>query len=238
MSLFQSPTLITEMKLKLDHVHNWDDQRWDSNSWSTTHIIGDILFSIQLLITYLVTTFCVGDNHEILGICFACGPKQQNGHSFSLWMLWLSVGSNRARNHSHFVSRNHSPSPHISHDYRDDHRLKMSRLTKSWLHTMSPSKWCSQQLLGLTSDHHSKARDTDIILFQRKFVKTMSVTFCRINHSKKNHDIVTGQALVAKIPRSMHWSYQSFWVSPFIITIEYVTLTWILFHSDFLSHWL
>ena len=151
--------------------------------------------------------------------------------------------------------------------------------------------------LSLISDHHSRARDADIILFQPEFVMTMSVTFCKIDHSKKSHDIVTdqylvahnvtqhvmvattvwvssliitvelvtltlfcfnqnlswlcqghladlitvkkshdivtGQAMVAKMSWSMHWSYQSFWVSLLIITIEYVTLTLILFLSDF-----
>ena len=33
------------------HVHNWDDQRWDLNNWWTNHMLGDILFSVQLLVT-------------------------------------------------------------------------------------------------------------------------------------------------------------------------------------------
>ena len=47
--------------------------------------------------------------------------------------------------------------------------------------------------------------------------------------------------------RCMYWPHRSFRVSPLIITIEYVTLTWILLQSDFqtsdidsdfLQHWL
>ena len=72
-----------------------------------------------------------------------------------------------------------------------------------------------------------------MILFQSEFVMTMSVTFYRIDHSKKSHDIVTDQAMVAKISRSMYCSHQSFSVSPLVITIEFVRLTWILFQSDF-----
>ena len=47
MPLFHSPTLMTEMKLKSGHVHNWNDQRWDSNSRWTNHRLGDIWFSTQ-----------------------------------------------------------------------------------------------------------------------------------------------------------------------------------------------
>ena len=48
----------------------------------------DILFGTQLLVTYLVMTFSVGDNHDILGIYLACTwDNQQNEHSFSLSLL-------------------------------------------------------------------------------------------------------------------------------------------------------
>ena len=62
-----------------------------------------------------------------------------------------------------------------------------------------------------------------MILFQSEFITTMSVTFCRTDHSKKRLDNVTDQALVTTISRNR--SHQSFRVSPLIITIEYVTLT-------------
>ena len=39
--------------------------------------------------------------------------------------------------------------------------------------------------LSLTSDHHSRARDADVIFFQPEFVMTLSVTFCRTDDSKK-----------------------------------------------------
>ena len=139
----------------------------------------------SLALTHSLTTFSVGDNYDILGIYLACGPKQQNGHYFSPCQLWLSVGSNRARKHAHFVAWNHSHAPHISHDYRDDHRLKMS-----W-----PSDWprvgCTQchqvcnghiSCLRLASDHHSRARETDMILFQSDFLMTLTVTFFSTVH--------------------------------------------------------
>ena len=54
-------------------------------------------------------------------------------------------------------------------------------------------------MVAPTSDHWSRALDTDMILFQPEFVMTMSVTLCRTDHRKKSHDIVIDQALVAKV---------------------------------------
>ena len=169
----------------------------------------------------------VGDNHDILRIYLARG------------LFWLSVGSKRARKHAHFVSWNHSHAPHISHDHRDDHRLKMSRPSDR------PRVGCTQchqacdgctNCLRLASDHHSRARGADMILFQQEFVMTMSVTFCQTDHSKKKSWHSDWPSDDPKHVMSMYWSYQSFWVSPLVITIEYVTLIWILFQSDFLWH--
>ena len=71
-------------------------------------MLGDIF----LFVTHLVMTFSVGDVHDILGIYLACSSKQ---HSFSLCLLWLFVGSNRAKNHAHFfflgTTRTHRISP-------------------------------------------------------------------------------------------------------------------------------
>ena len=92
------------VKWKLISAHNWDDQGWDSKSWWINYMLDDILFSTQLIITYLVTTISVGDVHNIFGIYLACGHKQQNKYAFSLCLVWLSVGWNRARNLAHFVS--------------------------------------------------------------------------------------------------------------------------------------
>ena len=161
---------------------------------NTNHMPGDILSSTQILITHLVTSFSIGDNHDILGIYLACRPKQQNEHVYSLRLFWWSVCPDSATD-------GHSHAPPISHDYRDDHRQKMSR----------PSDWprvgCSKchqacdsrtNCLSLTSDHHSRARDYDLNLFQSKIVLTISMTFCRTDHSeKKSHNIVTDQAFVA-----------------------------------------
>ena len=123
MPLFQSPTLMTETKLKSAHEHNWDDQRWNPNSWKINHMLGDIMFGTQFLVTHLVTTFSVGDNHD--------SPKQQNKHSYSLCLHWLSVGSNRAIKLCSFCFLEPLASTAITRDYRDDHRQKMSR----------PSNW-------------------------------------------------------------------------------------------------
>ena len=133
-------------------------------------MLSDILFSTQLLITHLVMTFAVGDNHDFLGIYLDCGPKQQNEHDLSLCLTWWSVRSNRVGNHAHSVSWNHSHAPHIFHDHRDDHRRKMSHLS-DW-----PRVSCTQchqacdgrtDCLSLATDHHSRARDADIIFFSR-----------------------------------------------------------------------
>ena len=122
-----------------------------------------------------------------------------------------------------------------------DHRPKMSR----------PSDWprvgCTQACDGrtnclmLASDRYCRAsRDADMILFQPQFFITMSVTFCKTDHSKKSHDIVTDQAMVAKTSWSIYWSHSPFWVSPLIIRTEYVMLIRNLFQffydSDILQH--
>ena len=78
---------MTETNLKSAHVLNCVDQRCDSNSWWTNYMLDDILFCTQLLVTHVVTTFSVGDNHDILEIYLTCGPKQQNDRSFSLSLL-------------------------------------------------------------------------------------------------------------------------------------------------------
>ena len=108
------------------------------------HVLGNILFSIQLLVTHLVTTFCVGDYHDIPGIYLACGPKHQNKHSFSFCLLWLSVGSNRA----FFVltTRKHRISPMTHH--HDDHWQKMSR-PSDWPRVGSTN--CHQACYGRTN---------------------------------------------------------------------------------------
>ena len=59
---------------------------------------------------------------------------------------------------------------------------------------MSPSVWWSQTFWSPTSDHHSKARDSDMIPMQS----------CS---KKKSHDKVTDQT---KMSPSMYWSHQLF----------------------------
>ena len=136
----------------------------------------------------------------------------------------------------------------ISHDHRDDHRLKMSR----------PSDWprvgCTQchqacdgrtNCLRLASVHHSRARDAEMILFQSELVITMSVTFCKTDHSKKKRDIVTDQAMVA----NMSWacigptnrSEYHLWLSQLSTWRWYGFCFSQIFYdidSDILQHWL
>ena len=81
MPLFQSPTLMTEMKLKSDYVHNRDDQRWDSNSshawWSITCLVtfglspnswslsrSRHLLSV-IITTFLEYTWCVVSSNKM-----------------------------------------------------------------------------------------------------------------------------------------------------------------------------
>ena len=75
----------------------------------------------------MVMTFSVGNNHDIFGIYLAYDPKQQNEHVFSLCLVGWSAGSNGARKHAHLFAWDPLHAPHISHDYRDDHRQEMSR---------------------------------------------------------------------------------------------------------------
>ena len=145
-------------------------------------MLDDILFSTQLLITHLITTFSVGDNHDILGIYLTCGPQQQNVHawvqqsektySFSFleplaraaYLPWLSWWS---------------PTENVATEW----------LTNGLVaHNVTKHVMVAPIVLSLTSDHHSRVRDADIILFHyivTLFVLTMSVTFCRTDYSKK-----------------------------------------------------
>ena len=89
MPQFQSPTHMTETKIKSARAHNWDDKRWDSNSWWTNHMLGDIWFSTQLLVTHLVTTLLsviIATFLEYTG-CRMCGANQQNEYTFSLYVV-------------------------------------------------------------------------------------------------------------------------------------------------------
>ena len=113
----------------VNHQHSWPKRcsnqltytklRWSEvrhkQCWWTNHMLDDILFSTQLLITHMVTIFSVDDNHGgILGIHVASrGPKQ---NKVSLCLVWWSVGSNRARNHAHFVFWNHFESTMTRHN--------------------------------------------------------------------------------------------------------------------------
>ena len=82
----------------------------------------------------------------------------------------------------------------MSHDYNDNHRLKMSRPSdrpKVACTKCHPACDGRNNCLSLISDHHSRARDADTVLFQLEFFMTMSVTFCKTGHSKKSNDKVT-----------------------------------------------
>ena len=59
-------------------------------------MLGDILFSTQLLVTHLVTTFSLGDNHDTVGIflnpvCF----DELLGQTERENMLYLLLGTTR-----------------------------------------------------------------------------------------------------------------------------------------------
>ena len=153
MSASRSLLWRSEVRLKqlVDQSHAW---------W---HI-----FSTQLLmIIHWVTTFCVGDNHDILGISLSCGFKQQNEHAFSLCLVWQLARTS----YLPWLSR-WSPTENVVTKW----------LTKSWLHTISPSMWWSQKPFEYISP----------------LIITMSMTFCETDHSKKSHDIVTDQAMSQK----------------------------------------
>ena len=124
----------------------------------------------------------------------------------------------------------------------------------SWLKRSSNQltySWWSNHKLGdilLASNTWSRHFLSVIFIKFREytwcaFVITMSVVFYRIDHSKKKSWKVTDQALVANITGH---NTNCLSISPLIITIEYVKLTWILFQSDciydidsdILQHWL
>ena len=148
-------------------------------------MLHDILFSTQLLITHFVTTFSSNDNHDILGIYLVCGLKQHNEHAFS--SVWFDSVSGQTEWETMLIlflgiTRTHRISIAMITDWKyydqvTDQELVAHNVTKHvWVHE---SKHVN--CMSLTSDHHSRARDADIILFQPQFVMTMSVTFCRFD---------------------------------------------------------
>ena len=63
-------------------------------------MLGDILFSN--LVTHLVATIFVGDNHEILEIYLDCGPKQKKMDMLSSCM-WFDGMSGQTQRENMFV---------------------------------------------------------------------------------------------------------------------------------------
>ena len=179
-----------ETKLKLDHVLNWDDQWRYSNSWRINHMLGDIFFGTQLLVTHLVTTLLssiITTFLELLG-AWALATKWACFLPLSVLIICRVKQNEKTCSFSFLEPLALRYVVHIFHDHRDDHRLKMSR----------PSDWprvgCTQchqacdgrtNCLRLASDHYSRARDAEIILFHSEFVMTMSVTFEKLITAKK-----------------------------------------------------
>ena len=106
--MFQSSTLMTEMKLKSAQVHNRDDLWRYSNSWRINHVLGDILNSTQLLVTHLVTTFllakvttfleytrCVGSNNKMSMLSRSIGFEYLSGQRGRENMLILFLANTR-----------------------------------------------------------------------------------------------------------------------------------------------
>ena len=115
----------------------------------------------------------------MLGIYLACGLKQQNEHVFSvclvkpLWESMLILLPMTTRTHRISLM---TIVLIIDRKYRE----QVTGLKVGY-------KACDghTNCLSLTSDHHSRARDADMILFQLEFVISMWVTFCRTDHSIK-----------------------------------------------------
>ena len=142
MTLFQSPTLMTETKLKSAHVHSWDDQWRDLNSWRINHMLGDILISFQLLVTYLVTTLLSAEITTFLEYTWCEGTSNKMGMLSPFCLFWLSVGSNRTKKTCSLcfleplTSTVYLPWPLW---WSPTENVTIKWLSKSWLHTMSPS---------------------------------------------------------------------------------------------------
>ena len=187
---------MTETKLKSAHVHNCDDLRWDSNSWRINHMFDDIFFVAPnswsltwsrhvlsvIITTFLEYTWCVVPNSKMTMLSGSVWFGGLSGQTERKTMLILLLGT----------TGTHCISP-----------ITIAMITDWKCHDqVTDQKLVALNVicLSLISDHHSRARDADIILFQPKFVITMSVTFWKTDHSKKNsHDIMTDQAMIAKI---------------------------------------
>ena len=135
-------TVLPNATVSVTNIHEWneaqissrtqlDDPRWDWNSWCSKHMLGDILFSTQLLVTHFVTIFSFCDNHDILGIYLACatlsGQKEWEN------MLILLLGTT----FKHRISL-------MTIVIITDRKFR-DQVTEV-LHKMSPSMWWSQQL--------------------------------------------------------------------------------------------
>ena len=176
MPLFQSPTLTTETKFE------WKDETQTAggpltclvtffvalNSWSLS-------WSWHFL-PMIITTF------------LECTWQGVSSNKMSLFSRSVCFDGLLGTMIKHLSEKEWRTLPISPMTMRDDHRQKISR----------PCNWprvsctkCHQacesrsNFLSLIFDHHSRARDTDMILFQSEFLINMSVTFCRTHHSKK-----------------------------------------------------
>ena len=149
------------------------------------------LFGTQLLVTHLVMAFFVGDNHDILGICLA-GPKQQNRHSFSLCLVWY-----------------HSHTPHIFHVYRDDNRPIKCHDQLSDQELVAKQNVTKHEMVATTVWVSSRNITVELVTltllcFSRNLSWLCQWHFAKlITVKKKSRDIVTEQAMVAKMSRNM-----------------------------------
>ena len=96
-------------------------------------MLGDILISTHLLVTHLVTTFLSAIITTFLEYTWRVGSK--NKMSMLSPSIYFDCLSDKTERKNMLILFLRTTCTHrISHDHRDDHRL-----TKSWLHTMSPS---------------------------------------------------------------------------------------------------
>ena len=122
-------------------------------------------------------------------------------------------------------------------DQATDHELVAQNVTKHVL--VSKTVWVSPLIITV-----ELSRTLTWFCFSRNLSWLCQWHFAELNIVKKSHDKATDQALVAKMTRSTHWSHQSFWVIPLIITyldvdMDFVSVRFFYdIDSDILQHWL
>ena len=178
---------MTETKHISAHVHNWNDQRWDSNSCWSNHMLGDNLFSTSLLVPQLVVwvTFSVSDNHDQELVVH--NVTKHLMVATTVWVSPLFITVELVTLIWFCLSRNLSW-------LCQWHFAQLTTVKKSWLSNWPWSQKCHEACIGHTNrfEYHLWLSQSSTwrwhwFCFSQICFMTLTVTFCNTYCHPKMH---------------------------------------------------